>query len=433
MIRRVARTNYLNCALWILLVSDILLYLCSCSSSSNPVDSGDGAGSAGYSIITTATAGYAGSTVVTNPTAGGGGIAGNAGRIAAGNGGVSGTSLAAGTGGKLLGGAGAAGTGGNGGQAGASVNCTSLLSLPITKYTQIAMPGTEDFTFDKLGFLLGVDSETNMLFRAKYDGTREDLVPNIGLVAGGFPVRGMRFLAGADSTTGDLVFADVGGGGLSKVNMQSKTKSSLATGANQPNGVAVDPNGFAYLTAADGNVWRVNTKTGQSSEFFKQAVAGVSLDGIAFSPDYKRLYIDTEMGYLSYLPIKDDGTAGDYVIMAKLSDEQTASSGGPPMLDGLTVDECGNIYVVQMSGTIWRVSPDSLETKEKVVKVITIASTDAGFPTGGPPGMGVNMFAVNFGTGVGGWKSDAIYIMNMMGNYVYEVVVGVKGAPQQHL
>jgi hypothetical protein len=47
--------------------------------------------------------------------------------------------------------------------------------------------------------------------------------------------------------------------------------------------------------------------------------------------------------------------------------------------------------------------------------------------------MGSSMFAVNFGSGYGGWKADSLYIMNMMANCVYEVDLGVKGAPQIHL
>ena len=36
------------------------------------------------------------------------------------------------------------------------------------------------------------------------------------------------------------------------------------------------------------------------------------------------------------------------------------------------------------------------------------------------------------GSRIGGWKKDAIYIISMMGG-VYEVVLGVQGAPQPHL
>jgi len=167
--------------------------------------------------------------------------------------------------------------------------------------------------------------------------------------------------------------------------------------------------------------------------FFKQVVSGVSLDGIGFSPDYKRLYIDTELGYLSYLPVKEDGTPGEYVVMANLGAANgSQTQGGPAMLDGLTVDECGNIYVVQMTGTIWRVSPDSTESNPKFEKVVSIAPTTSTSSPGGPGG-GVNFFAVNFGSGVGGWKADALYIMNMMADCVYEVVIGVNGASQPHL
>lgn len=355
---------------------------------------------------------------------------------------AAGTTTTAGTGGMQTAGAGGgaagnAGSTGKGGQAGTSLPaiCASLPKLPIADYVKLNISGSEDFTFDKLGYLIGVDAANNMLFRSKYDGSREDLIPNIGSTASGFPVRGLRFVAGANSKSGELIFADVGASGLTKITMGGMIRTQLVSGVNQPNGLALDPYGFAYLTGADGNVIRVNTKTGKSTTYFKQAVADVSLDGIGFSPDYKRLYIDTEYGYLSYLPVKDDGTAGDYVLMANLTTlmPQTGGQGGPPMLDGLTVDECGNIYVTQMSGTVWRISPDSLESNPKVEKVITItASSTQATQQGGPPGGGLTFNAVNFGTGIGGWKADALYIIDMAGS-IYEVVVGVKGAPQPHL
>jgi hypothetical protein len=378
------------------------------------------------------------------------------------NGGQGGTEIAAGSGSGSIGVAGSAGgniaagvgggeAGGKGGQAGtvASTNCKSLPKLPITKYTKIPVSGSEDFTFDNLGYIIGVDSAENTLIRTKYDLTEETIIPNIGSAEGAFPVRGLRFSAGANSNTGELVFADVGGSGLTKINMGTKERTSLTSGVNQPNGLALGQNGFAYLTGADGNVLRVNIKTGESSTFFAQAVENVSLDGIAFSPDFKRLYIDTEFGYLSYLPVKSDGTAGDYVIMAEFpQEEQDPNSEMPPMpamLDGMTVDECGNVYVVQMNGIVWRVSPDSLMEKPKMEKVVTIVRepTDGGTagtggdvpfgPPGGPGGPGgLSLNAANFGSGVGGWRSDAIYIISMNGG-VYEVVVGVKGAKQPHL
>lgn len=432
MVRIVARSYHLGVIRWILVSISAVYGLYGCTSTAEP--SGI-PGAAGYGGA------IEGAASTQGPVTGNGGTttAAGSGSVVAGTGVVGGRGPT-GAGGKNAGGAGGKSTGGKGGQAGtaSTTQCASLPKLPITKYTKLAVSGSEDFTFDNLGYLIGVDSATNELIRTKYDGTEEIVFPNIGTSAqGGFPVRGLRFVAGANSNTGELIFADVYASGLTKVDMGTRVRTSLVSGVNQPNGLALDPNGIAYLTGADGNVIRVDTKTGKSSVFFAQVEANVSLDGIAFSPDYKRLYINTEFGYLSYLPVKDDGTAGDYVLMAQFSQElpDGGTQGMPSALDGMTVDECGNIYVVNMSGIIWRVAPDSLMETPKIEKVVTIqievpdAGTNGGRPMGPPGGM---LNAVNFGTGVGGWKANAIYLISMMGG-VYEVVVGVKGAKQPHL
>lgn len=245
------------------------------------------------------------------------------------------------------------------------------------------------------------------------------MIPNIGSATGPFPVRGLRFLADSDSNTGTLVFADVGAGGLSKINLQDRTRTTVMTGVKQPNGVTVDDKGFIYMSGMDGNVHRIDPNTGDSSVILPST--GFSIDGIALSPDFKRLYINTEMGFISYIPFDDKGNAGEHVVMAQI----TGSAG---LLDGLAVDECGNIYVVQMSGTIWRVSPDSLyEGDQKVEKAFSMV------PETETERYRSSMFAANFGSGVGGWKTESLYIMNMYNNCVYEVDFGVKGASQVHL
>ena len=86
----------------------------------------------------------------------------------------------------------------------------------------------------------------------------------------------------------------------------------------------------------------------------------------------------------------------------------------------MTADICGNIYVVDMSGVIIRVTPSG----EPEVAV-TVGSGDVWE-------MGEMIPAVNFGSGYGGWKSDHLYVISFSQG-IYEVDMGVAGKPEPHL
>jgi sugar lactone lactonase YvrE len=215
----------------------------------------------------------------------------------------------------------------------------------------------------------------------------------------GMTVRGIRYLP----DNKHLVFADRGSSSLVRLNLDDFSKETTASGFNEPNGVAVDPDGNAYLTGADQTIVRIDPMSGKTDTLY---TSEETTDGIAFSPDFKTLYFDSEMGNVYKMPLNDDGTAGDVTLLATIFQ-------GEGILDGLTTDICGNVYVVDMEGTIWRVSPDG--EKEMVVEL---------------GGDFIN--AVNFGSGKGGWKADALYIGGMSGA-IHEVELGVIGAPQPHL
>ena len=81
------------------------------------------------------------------------------------------------------------------------------------------------------------------------------------------------------------------------------------------------------------------------------------------------------------------------------------------------MDECGNLYVVLSVGVIYRLSPDA--EWELVVDLRT--------------GRELNLAAINFGSGVGGWKTDSIYVAEYSTEGLYEVNVGVHGKWEPHL
>ena len=91
---------------------------------------------------------------------------------------------------------------------------------------------------------------------------------------------------------------------------------------------------------------------------------GNSFDGLTFSPDYTRLYFNEELGQIHYVDFDADGNPGTPRIGASIP----LGGGGLGIfvLDGMAADACGNLYVVQMSGTIWRVRVDD-GTVEEIV------------------------------------------------------------------
>jgi sugar lactone lactonase YvrE len=296
----------------------------------------------------------------------------------------------------------------------APLQCDSLPALPVATYRPIAVPSSEDFTFSAGGHLVGVTlsfggGSSNNLVRTTYQGQTETILPAVGTPVGDpfdMTVRGVRFLP-----DGNFVFADRGSSSLVHLDMTSFVKTPLLSGVNEPNGVAVDMDGQVYLTSADREVVRVDPATGDAQTLY---TAPVTLDGIAFGPGYDELYFCSEEGQVWEMPVTPTG-AGAPTLIATI---EAGGGGGLGLLDGLTVDACGNVYVVDMDGTIWRIAPD--RTVERVVDI----------QTGGMFNM-IN--AVNFGSGVGGWKPESLYVIGMASEAVYEVDLGVRGIPQPHL
>ena len=138
----------------------------------------------------------------------------------------------------------------------------------------------------------------------------------------------------------------------------------------------------------------------------------MSFDGITFSPDYKTLYFDEEMGNLHRAPVNEDGMLGEPTLIDNLF-EAVGTVEGLGLLDGMTADACGNVYVVDMEGRVIRATPSN-EIE------VAVDLTSEYFPF---------IPAVNFGSGVGGWKRDHLYIISFDVG-IYEVEIGAIGKPE---
>lgn len=273
-----------------------------------------------------------------------------------------------------------------------SVDCDMLPALPAADMTYMSeITSSEDFTFDAEGNLIGVSFETQGLHRTAYDGTTVMIVPNVSSWG-----RGVRVLDNGDY----LVIAP--GEGLHRITPEGSDTVVLNL-SDEANGLALHPNGIAYFTSGNGQLRSFDPDTGEVAVLDQ----GDSFDGIAFNVDYTKLYYNSETGLIRQLAFTEGGEpTGEPSDFATIPVQE--------ILDGMTVDECDNLYVVEMLGTIWRVSADG--TMEVAVSL--------------PPKALYS--ALNFGSGIGGWEADHLYIMSLIGG-VYEVDMGVQGKPLPHL
>ena len=155
-------------------------------------------------------------------------------------------------------------------------------------------PPSEDFTFDGDGYLLALDSARSLVRVAR--GRVPTLVaPNV--VANG---RGLRVLA-----AGDVVIADQDRSLLVRVD-PAATRRLTTTIAN-PNGLALGPGGTLWATdfGTTGEVFRVDADSGEAIALARPPRGS---NGLAFSPDYRMLYVgDHDTGALYRLRLEPDG------------------------------------------------------------------------------------------------------------------------------
>lgn len=131
-----------------------------------------------------------------------------------------------------------------------------------------------------------------------------------------------------------------------------------------PNAVAFDVAGTAYVTdTIAGAVWRV--PPGGAAERWLQhpLLEGdgsigfpfpVGANGIDVDDAGRTVYVAVlERGTVVTVPIGEDGAAGEPAVYAEFADAQ-----GAVVVDGLILDEAGNVYVAQpAANTVARVTP----------------------------------------------------------------------------
>ncbi len=266
--------------------------------------------------------------------------------------------------------------------------CDNILPLPVPFVTISGPTSSEDFVLDADGYLLNVANGGDLL-RAMY-GAPSMLV---------FPGVGAGFASGtAMLSNGDVVFN--GNNQVRRVASDGSVEI-LAAGLSYPNGLTVDMMDNVYVAENSGaRVVRVDPVS-LSVEVVADGLNNPN--GLAFDRTYENLFIGSFGG----------GTV-TRVNIASGAVDVYASNIGTGALDGVIVDDCDNVYVTDFGpGVVYRV----LGTDHELV---------ANLPSGWIPNM-------HFGSGFGGWDEGKLYVMDIGGNQLYELDLGVKGIPLPHL
>ncbi len=129
---------------------------------------------------------------------------------------------------------------------------------------------------------------------------------------------------------------------------------------NSPNDLVVKSDGSIYFTDPPYGIKSEQEELGFYGVYRLASDGKLTLlvkdfvrpNGIAFSPDEKKLYVnDSEKGHIRVFDVKSDGTLENGRLFAQLKDP--AKKGVP---DGMKVDQKGNVYSTGPGG-IWVFSP----------------------------------------------------------------------------
>ncbi len=272
------------------------------------------------------------------------------------------------------------------------VRCDDLPARPTSHRVVDYVPAAEDFTFDRRGNLLSVAIGSGGLMRTPFGGPATLAVPGIS----GF-ARGIRPLP-----SGELIIADPETGSLRKVTAGGSV-STLVGGLPGPNGVVIGRDGLVYVSHDDGGqLRRIDPTTGTGDVLVNTPAR--TYNGLVFSLDYDTLYVTEESGTIYAY----DMATGELSPFVSLQVDE--------LLDGMTLDECGNVYVIDISAVVWRIDPaGNAEEYYRIDDDLVLTP------------------ALNFGSGAGDWRRDRLYLMHFNGGVFELDTGGLRGRHEPHL
>jgi hypothetical protein len=257
--------------------------------------------------------------------------------------------------------------------------------VPANPTSETIMPGARAYhglAIDQDGFIVGSDG--NSLIKADYTGTTNLFTPNTG------SCEQITYMP-----DGTLVIVSTNQGAL--MTIDATGIPVYLTASHGAYGLIYGPDDFLYTAGSDG-IRRIDPATGDSS-----IIANVpqTAHTVAFNADASKMYIGTIGGGQLYeveLDMNLDPVGSPQVL---------AQFGG--WHDGVGVDACGYIFVADYStSSLYRVSPDGQQSLHR-----NWGWSDYGH-------------GLIWGNGIGGWRSDSLYVpLPYNGNQVKEVVVEV--------
>ena len=269
-------------------------------------------------------------------------------------------------------------------------DCTLAPSTAGTETIIAGARGEHGIAIDTAGLIVGSDGYS--LIKSDYVGNWSVWLPGVG------GVEQMAYLS-----NGDLIYAKISDGGIHRAT-PAGGQSLVAPGLNAY-GVLIDPNDQIWTAGWNGTVDRIDPGTGAITNM--ATLPYDSPHSISFSLDYSKLYI---------------GTVGSGAFYSMDLDLYLEPLGAPTVFayvgggwhDAVVVDACGYIYVPDYwSTSMYRINPTTAQ-------VTVFADWNYNSSLYGHGGI--------WGTGVGGWLRDAIYVpMPYGGDLVREIQVGVPG------
>ena len=258
---------------------------------------------------------------------------------------------------------------------------TCEVPAPPLAGRRVAVPALEDLDLDSYGNVVGSDGRS--LIWSTRAGEVEAIVPGIQAPAG------LRFLHD-DS----LVVAAVSTGELLRL-YPDGGREPLLTGLNWPNGVAVAGSLVLVSELSGGRVWWVDVDAGDSGVLAEiERPNGLAVDG-------ETVLVGTMTG------------AGEVyrVPLAGGSPQLVVGGVGAGDIDGVGVDACGHLYVADYEGhRLLRLHDDGTE------EVLLDRTAEGGYLPG-----------FRWGSGLGGWRADALYVVEQDQGTLWELDVGVGG------
>ncbi|HZU26958.1 MAG TPA: SMP-30/gluconolactonase/LRE family protein [Bryobacteraceae bacterium] len=238
---------------------------------------------------------------------------------------------------------------------------------------------TEGPVWDPKGFLYVSDEEQNFIYRVFLDGRREKVIA-LGDPDGSTYDRAHRLIDCASVLRAIIAVQPDGKYQVLAGRYQGKR-------FNSPNDVVLGPDGALYFTDPT-----LDLPKGEKQELAFQGVFRLGKDGrvtllttdlaqpngIAFSPDGKKLYVDdSERRNIRVYDFRSDGTIAKGRIFGE---EPGEKNDGVP--DGIRVDRAGNLFVTGPHGVwVWDAAGHHLGTIVMPEQPANLAWGDADLST----------------------------------------------------